>query len=198
MLQSFAEMAVHATSQMWRSCLVCSLKGVEEKIIHPETFWKGVNGGGVCVCIVFFFLSWCISQVAALLPYVKAELQEEEQLDNYLSDGLPEQCSLKVKPLPEFQSTVLLTTLRWVMGVRQPLALAKIRKPERTQVDIFQLKFIKMELKINWNRQDNILTSGVIRKCPLMFLEPHFPSFHLSSECMGHENQCERNPLITF
>lgn len=35
------------------------------------------------------------------------------------------------------------------MGVQQPLALSKISKTERTQVDIFQLKFIKVELKIN-------------------------------------------------
>jgi len=39
------------------------------------------------------------------------------------------------------------------MGVREPLALAKVSKKERTQVDIFQLKSIKLELKINSNQQ---------------------------------------------
>ena len=87
LLQLSAGTAVQATDHKRRSCLVCSLKGREEKIICPETFWKSVNWG-VGVVGVFFFLSLCISQVAAFSPYIKAKPQEVEQLESYSSDGL--------------------------------------------------------------------------------------------------------------
>lgn len=107
------------------------------------------------------FLSCCISQVAALEPKHQGQAPGRRAARDLLFWWLLKAMSLKVNPLPAFPSSNHPSGSPEVSdGSLTDFSCSQDNQKERTRVDIFQLKFVKLELKINRNPKSNILLPG--------------------------------------